>query len=82
MYIFCIILNCETRFVNLEYAHSLALALKQTSGTHALRGASGLRVDYGGAWELTGPDVAFCTRGVFSPLLLGGCVSRLHSIHA
>lgn len=23
------------------------------------------------AWELTGPDVAFRTRGVFSPLLLG-----------
>ena len=23
------------------------------------------------AWELTSPDVACCTRGVFSPLLMG-----------
>lgn len=35
------------------------------------RGASGLHVAYDKAWELTGPDVAFCTRSVFSPLLLG-----------
>lgn len=34
-------------------------------------GTNGLRVAHDKAWELIGPDVAFCTRSVLSPLLLG-----------
>lgn len=60
------------------------LLVEQTKSTLILRGyyegegsegesegTNGLRVAYDKAWELIGPDVAFCTRSVLSPLLLG-----------